>query len=196
MVLDSNCQRDFCGNPLPSLYATWPTPRSDGVTLLLIVCLLDIIFMRFRRLYSLVHFWTSIFLIKIFMVPSQLSCRICDQGRFGGRLFRLSLLTVCCLARRDLPSCCFFLPETHVNGFRATYSGISGLSEAFLRRRLIFFSRFQGLGSLFSDAQHVYTKTTLTLTFVKLVVGECRAPLKSLVCHARLWTIHGYLDVS
>ena len=96
----------------------------------------------------------------------------------------------------SIPPCCFFLPETHVNGFRATYSGISGLSEAFLRGRLIFFSRFQGLGSLFSDAQHVYTKTTLTLTFVKLVVGECRAPLKSLVCHARLWTIHGYLDVS
>ena len=126
------------------------------------------------------------------MVPSQLSCRICDRGRFGGRLFRLSLFTVCCLARRDLPPCCFFLPETHVNGFRATYSGISGLSEAFLRGRLIFFSRFQGLGSLFSDAQHVYTKTTLTLTFVKLVVGEVSGPFKEfglsfkVVNHTRL----------
>lgn len=136
-------------------------------------------------------------LIKIFMVASHLSCRICDRGRFGGRLFRLSLLTVCCFARRDLPPCCFFLPETHVSGFCATYSGISGLSEAFLRGHpLLFFSRFQGLGSLFSDVQHVYTQTTLTLTFVKLVVRVCRAPLKSLVCHARLWTIHGYLDVS
>ena len=102
-----------------------------------------------------------------------MSCRICDRGRFGGRLFRLSLLTVCCFARRDLPPCCFFLPETHVSGFCATYSGISGLSEAFLRGRpLLFFSRFQSLGSLFSDVQHVYTQTTLTLTFVKLVVCQ------------------------
>ena len=142
--------------------------------------------MRFHLLYSFVHFWTT-FSIKIFMVPLHLSCRICDRGSFGSRLFRLSLLTVCYLARRDLPPCCFFSPETHVSGFRATYSGISGLSEAFLRERLLFY-----LG--FKHAQHVYTQTTLTLTFVKLVVREC--PLKSLVCHERLWTIQGYPDIS
>ena len=102
------------------------------------------IFMRFHRLYSFVHFWTT-FSIKIFMVPSHLSCRICDRGSFGSRLFRLSLLTVCYLARRDLPPCCFFSPETHVNGFRATYSGISGLSEAFLRERLLFYLGFKAL---------------------------------------------------
>ena len=107
-----------------------------------------------------------------------MSCRICDQGRFGGRLFRLSLLTVCCLARRDLPPCCFFLPETHVNGFRATYSGISGLSEAFLRGRLIFFSRFQGLGSLFSDAQNFYTQTTFDANFCQACGSRVSGPFK------------------
>ena len=127
---------------LASLYATWPTP--DGVTLLLIVCLLDITFNAFPP-FVLLGPLLNYILIKIFMVPLQLSCRICDRGRFGGRLFRLSLLTVCCLARRDLPPCCFFLPETHVNGFHATYSGISGLSESFLRGRLLFFLGFKAL---------------------------------------------------
>ena len=113
------------------------------------------------------------------MVPSQLSCRICDRGRFGGRLFRLSLLTVCCFARRDLPPCYFFLPETHVSGFCATYSGISGLSEAFLRGRLLlFFSRFQGLGSLFSDAQHVYTQTTFDANFCQACGSRVSGPFK------------------
>ena len=140
--------------------------------------------MRFRRLYSLVHFCAT-FSIKIVMVPSNLSCRICDRGHSGGRLFRLSLLTVCCLARRDLPPCYFILAETHVNGFHAGYSGISGLSDSFLRRRLLLFlfSRFQGPGRVLSDAQHVYTETTMTLTLVKLVILECR--LKSLVSKAR-----------
>ena len=33
------------------------------------------------------------------------------------------------------------------------------------RASFIFFSRFQGLGSLFSDAQHVYTQTTFDANF-------------------------------
>ena len=48
-------------------------------------------------------------------------------------------------------------------------------------RASFIFSRFQGLGRLLSDAQHVYTQTNVTLTFVKLVVREC--PLKTLVCN-------------
>ena len=130
------------------------------------------------------------------MVPSHLSCRICDRGRFGGRLFRLPLLTVCCLARRDPPPRCLFLPETHVNGFCATYSGISGLSEAFLEGVFYFCLGFKALEVCSAMPSIFIPKTTLTLTFVKLVVRECRAPLKSLAGHARLWTIHGYPDVS
>ena len=196
MVLDSNCQRDFCGNPLPSLYATWPTPRSDGVTLLLIVCLLDIIFMRFRRLYSLVHFWTHFW--------SRFSwwrhtCRagsateaVLVGDSSGSRCWPFAALQEGIYLR-----VAFSYPKlTSVASAQPTVGSL-GFPKHFLEGVFYyFFSRFQGLGSLFSDVQHVYTQTTLTLTFVKLVVRVCRAPLKSLVCHARLWTIHGYLDVS
>ena len=85
MAADSNCQKDFRVNPLPH-YAPWPTPGSDGVNHFATPLFLDLIFIRFRRLYSLVHFCTT-FSIKIFMVPSNLSCQICHRGRSGGRLF-------------------------------------------------------------------------------------------------------------
>lgn len=142
--------------------------------------------MRFRRLYSLVHFWTT-FSITIFMVPSHLSCWICDRGRFGSRLFRLSLLTVCYLARRDLPPCCFLPPETRVNGFRATYSGISGLSEAFLRERLLFYLGFKALEGC----------TAIPSMFIpKRLWRLLLSSLWSAVSHERLWTIQVYPDVS
>ena len=49
------------------------------------------------------------------------------------------------LGKKGSTSVLLFLPETHVNGFRATCSGISGLSEAFLIGRLLFFLGFKAL---------------------------------------------------
>lgn len=143
MAVDSNCQKDFRVNFLPH-YAPWPTPGSDGVNHFATPLFLDLIFIRFRRLYSLVHFCLT-FSIKILMVPSNLSCQICDRGRSGGRLFTSRCWPSCCLARRDLSPCCFFLPETHANGFLAAYGGNSRLSDAFLRGRLLFFLGFKAL---------------------------------------------------
>lgn len=63
MAVDSNCQKDFRLNFLPH-YAPWPTPGSDGVNHFATPLFLDLIFIRFRRLYSLVHFCLT-FSIKI-----------------------------------------------------------------------------------------------------------------------------------
>ena len=151
--------------------------------------------MRFLRLYSLVHFWTT-FWSRFSWCLYNCRAGSATEAVLVGDSSGSPYWPFAAWQEGIYLRVAFSYPKLTSMAATQPTVGSLGFPKHFLEGVFYFFSRFQGLGSLFSDAQHVYTKTTLTLTFVKLVVGECRAPLKSLVCHARLWTIHGYPDVS
>ena len=87
MSLDSKCQRDRSGNPLPH-FTPWPTPGSAGVNVFANSFLLVKTFTFFRLLSSSVHSFVT-YSVKIPTMRSLWSFLTFARDPFGGHTFRL-----------------------------------------------------------------------------------------------------------
>ena len=117
MSLDSNCQKDVYGNPLPH-YTPWATSGSARIN----------VFANPHLLFFLDLFFATLS-TKSFMALSRSLFRIFDQGHFGGRLSRPSQSIDFFWARGVPVRSYFSLPSILKNGSPVLCSGTSGCSD-------------------------------------------------------------------
>ena len=187
MSLDSNCQKDNNGNPLPH-YTPWASPGSAGVNV-------------FANPLPAGH---NIYVFPPFVLLGPLFRYVVDQELRGAftlivpdirpRPFWWATIQAFSvdrflLGKKGSSSVLLFPSQHSQNGSPVLCSGTSGrsgvsASENIFCLTVLLIPRFQDLGKLPDDVPLVYTLMTLTPTFVRPVVrGHA---LKNLLCLPRL----------
>ena len=194
MSLDSNCQKDVYGNPLPH-YTPWATPQIRWDQRFRYR--LDTTFTCFHLSFFLDLFFATLS-TKSFMALSCSLFRIFDQGYSGGRPSRPTQSFDFFWATRVPVRSHFSLASSLKNGSLVLFSGTSGRSDVSTSKYFLpymaLIPRFLDLGRLSGDVLHAYILMRLMPTFARLVArGHA---LKKLFSLPRPLTLQRFLKFS